>query len=124
MESPLVQPEIRALDVSWTVSVGTQSVSVEPSGRFRLDNIAAPDAFGPDGPGSPADFVSDDAVRVIGVRQTEEGTLWAQSEPFRLVRDQTFFVGELTFDTVPPPCRWRLLWRPRRRSWSPARPAS
>lgn len=56
-----------ALDETYTVSVGGQSVSVNSDGTFVISNVAAPDAFGTDGSGSPPDGFSDASFQVIGI---------------------------------------------------------
>ncbi|MCH8146993.1 MAG: hypothetical protein IH987_03240 [Planctomycetes bacterium] len=54
------------LDDSWNVTVSDQTVQVEPDDSFRIPNIAAPDQFGTEGPGSAPDSLSDDFIRVLG----------------------------------------------------------
>jgi len=54
------------LDQTWTLTINGQTVQASPDGSFLIPNISAPDQFGPNGPGTRPDFVSDDYVRVIG----------------------------------------------------------
>lgn len=90
------------LDRAWTASVGGQSIQVNDDGSFTVSNISSPDSFGPTGPGSPPDFLSDDAVRVIGTACIDGQTWWAFSEPFQIVNGETFLVGDLTITQTPP----------------------
>jgi hypothetical protein len=53
------------LDASWTVTVNGQTDSVSPDGSFLLANISAADFFGPAGPGSPPDLLSDSFLRLV-----------------------------------------------------------
>jgi hypothetical protein len=69
---------------------------------FQIPNISAPDLFGPDGPGTTPDFVSDDFVRVIG-HSTQGGTnRYAFSEFFQIRQGQTTHINDLTFTDTPP----------------------
>ncbi len=83
------------LDETWTVTVNGQSVQVNPDGSFRIPNISSADLFGPGGPGTAPDFLSDDFVRLFGV-STVGTTRYAFSEPFQIRRGVTFRVGEIT----------------------------
>src|SRR5258706_15352058 len=60
------------LNDSWTTTVNGQTIQVNPDGSFRIPNISAPDQFGPEGPGSRPDFLSDDFVRLTG-SSTKDG---------------------------------------------------
>ncbi|MEM7246216.1 MAG: hypothetical protein AAF533_12785 [Acidobacteriota bacterium] len=93
------------LDDTWTVTVGGQTVPVNPDGSFLIPNVSASDTFGADGPGSAPDNVSDDFVRLVGFRTLDGTTTWVFSEPFRLVTGEVtaLEVGELTFTDTPPP---------------------
>ena len=91
------------LDDTWRVTVGGQTVQVNPDGSFLIPNITAPDLFGPSGPGSPPDFLSDDFLRLVGVREFEGTTRYCFSEPFQIRTGETFVVEDLTFTDVPPP---------------------
>ena len=44
-------PAFAQLDETWTVTVAGQTVQVNPDGSFAIPNVAAPDLFGPGGPG-------------------------------------------------------------------------
>ena len=109
-ESPLFQaasgfvgPEFPSgLDSSWRLSVNGQSSQSGSYGTLKVRNVSAPDLFGPDGPGSRPDFVSDDYVRVTGV-STQGGTnRYAFSEFFQIRQGQTTFINDLTFTDTPP----------------------
>ena len=56
------------LDEGWTLSAGGRRVQANADGSFQILNIPAPDRFGPGGPGTAPDFVSDDFVRVVGYK--------------------------------------------------------
>ena len=81
------------LDETWTVTVNGQRVQVNPDGTFFIPNIPAADLFGPDGPGTIPDFLSDDFVRVIGSSTVNGMTRWVFNDPFppsaRLQRKQS-----------------------------------
>lgn len=96
-------PPPDALDPSWTVSVSGQTAVPSSAGAIHVNNIAAADLFGPGGPGSRPDFVSDDALRVIGLSTTSGITRYVFSEPFRIRSGQVFVLGGLTFTVIPPP---------------------
>jgi hypothetical protein len=55
---------------------------VNPDGTFRIPNISAADEFGPGGPGTRPDFVSDDFVRLTGFSDAGGTTTYCFSEPF------------------------------------------
>ena len=56
------------LDETWTITVNGQTVQVNPDGSFRISNVSAADQFGPGGPGTRPDFLSDDFIRAIATR--------------------------------------------------------
>ncbi|MBI4586146.1 MAG: VCBS repeat-containing protein [Planctomycetes bacterium] len=85
------------------VAAGGQTAQVREDGSFKIFNVPAADNFGEGGPGTPPDFVSDEVVRVKGVRVRGGVTRYAVSEGFRLRRGQTARVGKLTFSETPPP---------------------
>ena len=92
------------LDGSWSVKVNGQVVRVDNDGSFHVPNIAAPDAFGPDGPGTRPDFVADDFIRVVGTSTKDGKTIYAYSEqPFQLEQGSTFSVGNIIVTELPPP---------------------
>ena len=64
------------LDETWTVKVGNQAVQVNPDGSFRIPNIFAPDLFGPGGPGTGADGISDETVHLTGSRVVDGCVNW------------------------------------------------
>ncbi len=100
--SPSPTGQVDRLDETWTVVAGGQTVQVNPNGSFSIPNIAAPDLFGPGGPGTRPDFVSDDFVRVFAVSTAGGITRYAFSEPFQIVTGETFRVGRFTFVNEPP----------------------
>ncbi len=91
------------LDPNWTVTVNGQTVQVSANGSFNISNISAPDNFGPSGPGSPPDNLSDDFFRVVGFQIANGVTEYVFSQPFQIQQGQTFIIPELTFTSTPPP---------------------
>lgn len=102
------------LDDSWTITVRGQTVVPNPDGSFRITNISAPDSFGPGGPGTRPDFVSDDFTRLTGFRMVGDVTEYVFSEPFLVVQGETVFIDpqSLVFTTLPPPLPVRILAQP------------
>jgi hypothetical protein len=89
--------------LDWTFRVNGQVVNVNPDGTVLIPNISAPDLFGPGGPGTTPDFVSDDFVRVIGFSDNTGGVpLYAFSEFFRIRQGETYQIQSWTFTAVPP----------------------
>lgn len=80
-----------------------QLAAARAGGAFRVANIAAADQFGANGPGSGPDFLSDDAVQVIGTVNRFGHTYYAFSEPFRIRQGATTAAGQLGFSDQPPP---------------------
>ncbi len=101
---------VAQLDESWTITVRGQTVVPNPDGSFRITNISAPDSFGPGGPGTRPDFVSDDFTRLTGFRMVGDVTEYVFSEPFLVVQGQTVFIDpqSLVFTTLPPPLPVRI----------------
>jgi hypothetical protein len=99
------------LDETWTISVGAETVEVSPDGSFTLPNISAPDDFGPNGPGTRPDFLSDDYVRLTGYSTASGETVYVWTEPFRLKQGEPIYIfdSDLTFSTTPPPVPISLL---------------
>ncbi len=96
-------PARAQLDENWTVTVNGQTVRVNANGSFVISNIAAPDQFGADGPGSPPDFLGDDVYYLFAVNTSEGSPRFAYSEPFQITQGESYNIGELTFlNTVPP----------------------
>ncbi len=93
----------QTLDETWTVTANGQSVQVNPDGSFSIPNIAAPDLFGADGPGSGPDSLSDDYIRLVGHRTLNGQTMYVFSEPFQIRLGQPFVIQDLTFTSTPPP---------------------
>lgn len=87
----------------WTFRVAGQTVQVTSDGSVIIPNISAPDQFGPGGPGTRPDFVSDDFVRVVGKSNDEGVPIYAFSEFFRVAQGQTYTIKNWTFTSVPPP---------------------
>ena len=98
-QSPLNDELDIELDETWVVTVGGQTVQVNSDSNFTVPNIAAPDQFGPGGPGTAPDFVSDDYVRLTGQSTVEGTNLYVFSEFFQLRQGQTI---SITFTDIPP----------------------
>ncbi len=96
-------PAAAQLDPSWTVTVNGQNVQVNPDGTFRIPNVSAADQFGPGGPGTRPDFLSDDFLRLTGVSTAGGVTRYLFSQPFQIRQGQQFVVTGLTFTTSAPP---------------------
>ena len=94
--------EAQQLDDSCTVTVNGQTVQVNPDGTFVIPNVAAPDLFGPGGPGTAPDFLSDDFLRLVGTCTGGGPPQYVYSECFRIRRGESFAVGALTFSGTPP----------------------
>ena len=99
------------LDDTWLITVRGQTVVPEPDGSFVVRNISAPDDFGPDGPGSPRDNISDDFVRLTGVSTAGGTTRYVFSEPFQIVQGRAVFIAtdDLVFTNIPPPLPDRIM---------------
>ncbi len=97
-QSPLIR-----LGPSWTVTLNGQSVPVDEQGRFSLANISAADQFGPAGPGSAPDFLSDEFLRVTAVGEVGGETWYGFSDPFRIAQGETFAIEDLILTSEPPP---------------------
>jgi hypothetical protein len=95
-------PDCIVLNDDWTVTVNGQVVTPNNEGQFIVRNIAAPDQFGPGGPGTAPDFMSDDYLRVIGTGTVGGVAMWAFSEPFQIAQGSTFSIGDLTITSTPP----------------------
>ena len=68
-----------------------------------MPNVAAPDVFGPGGPGTPPDGLSDDFLRVTAVGVADDTTYYAFNDPFQITQGETFSVTDLTVTQTPPP---------------------
>jgi len=84
------------------ICAGNQCDTVDDSGGFALLNIAAPDSFGPEGPGSPPDQIGDELLRLIGSRGTGEQQEWLASDYFRVQGGGPVTVSDLTILDEPP----------------------
>lgn len=91
------------LDSTWTVMAGDSVVAPLDGGTFVIPNISLPDQFGPTGPGSPPDFVSDDFIRITATSTSGGTPRYAFSEPFRVSSLEPNSVDALTFTSIPPP---------------------
>ncbi len=89
------------LDQSCTVTVNGQTVQVNPDGTFVIPNIAAADLFGPGGPGTPPDFLSDDFRRLTGVCTAGAAPVYVTSQCFRIRSGQSLQIDQLTFSNDP-----------------------
>lgn len=92
-----------SLSSNWTLLVGGAMNKVNPDGTFQIFNILAPDQFGPQGPGSPPDFLSDDPIRALGTSVINGKTFYAYSEPFQISDGQIHIIDKLTVSENPPP---------------------
>jgi hypothetical protein len=90
-------------DTPALILVNGQVATANPDGSFRVDNVAAPDAFGPDGPGSTPDFQSDDFVRAVAVFTRGCKTYYAASAPFQFRQGETFRIDRMEVSETPPP---------------------
>src|SRR5688572_9253125 len=89
-------------DETWTVMINGQTAQMDEDGGFSVPNVAAQDLFGPGGPGSAPDFLSDQFLRAISIKVVGNVTFYAFSEPFQIGGEEVF-IGEMTVTTVPPP---------------------
>ncbi|MBX3177961.1 MAG: PASTA domain-containing protein [Candidatus Hydrogenedentes bacterium] len=101
-----LQPELPdRLDPTWRLSLLGQVVTPDAAGIFRFSNVSAPDEFGPEGPGTPPDFLSDDFARITGISSTVRGNRYVYSPPFRIPQGETVEIdtNALIFSNSPPP---------------------
>ena len=91
----LVAQDQALLDASWTLTASGQTVNADRDGSFDISNLIAPDLFGPGGPGTIADFLSDDPVRIVGRSISGDHIAYATSEPFQLRDGETYYVPQL-----------------------------
>ncbi|MBL8879057.1 MAG: carboxypeptidase regulatory-like domain-containing protein [Phycisphaerales bacterium] len=98
-----VMPAAAQLGPDWIFSANGQNTSANANGSFQIRNIAAPDLFGANGPGSAPDFLSDDWYRVTGMSTVGGVTRYAWSEYFQIRSRQTFVISELSISDEPPP---------------------
>ena len=93
-----------AADSKWTYRIGSRVTQPDGYGYFRFSNVAAPDEFGPGGPGTRPDFRSDFPLRIAGYCPQPNGDIkYAYSEPFRLTAGQSVRVAALTVTSTPIP---------------------
>ncbi len=91
------------IDATWTFTVNGQTVQANADGSFRIPNVSAADSFGPDGPGSRPDFLSDDFLRVVG-RGIQGGlTRHAHSPRFQIRRGGAYSLEDITLTDTPLP---------------------
>ena len=97
--------EAQTIDETWTLSVAGQTVQADADGGFRIPNITVPDLFGPNGPGTRPDFISEEFVRLTGYSAKDGVTKYVYSEPFRINQREPFrlLIADLTFSDTPPP---------------------
>ena len=91
-----------AIDDSMTITVGGQTMSADRGGFFQVGNVAAPDAFGAGGPGTPPDFIGDDYNRIIGVTTKGGINHYVFSSFFRVEQGKTITISDFTFTDTPP----------------------
>ncbi len=94
--------EEAALLSPWTFSGGGQSVETGPAAAFVLENVGAGDTWGPGGPGTPADGVSDSPIQLVGQQVVNGITRYAYTPPFFVTDGATQVVPELVVLDVPP----------------------
>jgi hypothetical protein len=87
---------------NWSYRVSAASSASNDKLVFRLRGISLADLYGPSGPGTLADFVSDDSVRVLGVSLINGTNRYAFSEFFQIRQGATTFIKDLTFTDTPP----------------------
>ena len=87
----------------WTLRIAGQIVTVNPDGTFLIPNVQAPDLFGPGGPGTVPDFLSDDYYRIIGTSTKNGFTLYLYTEYFRIRQGSVYYPTNWTITAVPPP---------------------
>jgi hypothetical protein len=90
-----------------TLAINGQNTSLNSTADARIQNIVAADSFGQGGPGSPPDFVSDDAMRAVLVIATPL-PLYLFTEPFRIRSGETFGLSRWTLTAAPPPSVARM----------------
>ena len=95
------QLDCQDLDETWTVTINGRSVTANPDGSFLLANVPVVDSFGPEGPGSPSDSLSDAFFRLTATSIVNGVTRQAFSEPFQIRLGETFLIGDLTFEGPP-----------------------
>jgi hypothetical protein len=93
---------IGSLDGTWTVTANGQTVPVDADGGFSIANIVAADQFGPNGPGTVPDNLSDDFVRITGVSHAGGKTRYAFNDPFQIANGTTKVVGSFVITDQPP----------------------
>ena len=97
-------PTSPTIDSTYILRVGGQTVRPD-GGSFVIPNISAPDQFGEGGPGSVADFVSDQFVRLVGISTAGTRPQYVHSAPFRIRQQQAYLITnlDLTFTDTPIP---------------------
>ncbi|MCA9311310.1 MAG: hypothetical protein KDA21_08905 [Phycisphaerales bacterium] len=91
------------MEPRFDLTVGAQSIIADADGRFRIPNIAAPDLFGTNGPGSAPDFLSDDYLRATGTYLIDQDIYYAFSQPFQIRQGRAYTIGDLVITPTPPP---------------------
>lgn len=94
-------PELQLSE--WAVTAAGQTTTVFFPEEFEIANLAAPDLFGPAGPGSSPDFLSDDFLRVVGARSVNGMSEYFFTTPFKISSGQVFDVDSFTVTAIPPP---------------------
>src|SRR5262245_45506000 len=103
-QTPAALPGEPGCDCSdWVLRIGGQVVNVNADGSFIIPNIQAPDQFGPGGPGTRPDCLSDDFYRVIGTSTKNGLTLYAYTEYFQIAQGKVYIPTNWTLTYLPPP---------------------
>ncbi|MEN9508601.1 MAG: hypothetical protein RLZZ621_1164, partial [Gemmatimonadota bacterium] len=96
------EPADEATVPEWTYQVAGRTITAIGANGFIIPNVTAADQWGPDGPGSPPDFLGDDVIRVVGTAVVNGQTRYAISEPFRMTGDGIVSLGEFIETDLPP----------------------
>jgi hypothetical protein len=108
LDGTLKGPGELALDSSFMFIVNGQRHQVEDDGSYVIQNISAPDEFGPGGPGSDPDFVADDQTQIVGIGKQGGEPVYLLSEAFRVLQNGTLIIEDLEVLDNPPPLPERL----------------
>ena len=85
-----------------TLTINGQSTLVASALDVELSNVSAADLFGPAGPGSAPDFLSDDAMRAVVVVSGPQ-PVYVFTDPFQIESGQTYGMSRWTASSTAPP---------------------